>query len=89
MECWLTIFCFFSKKMTRGCYNMELLTLSPKKNFDPSKLKELADDNFEFHENGGEFSKRAENNVGKGEIASNEQFLLFSLCFHMTYIADT
>ena len=36
---------------------------------DSSKLKEFADDNFEFDENGGKFSERVENAVGKGEIA--------------------
>ena len=44
---------------------------------DSSKLKEFADDNFEFDENGRKFSKRVENTVGKGEIARYEQFLLF------------
>ena len=45
--------------------------------FDASKLKEFADDNFKFDENSRKFSKRAVNNVGKGEIAHYEQFLLF------------
>ena len=30
---------------------------------DTSKLKEFADDNFKFDENGREFSKRVENTV--------------------------
>ena len=34
-----------------------------------SKLKEIADDNFKFDENGGKFSKRIVNSVGNGEIA--------------------
>ena len=42
-----------------------------------SKLKEFADDNFKFDENGSEFHKWVENAVGKGEIARYEQFLLF------------
>ena len=42
-----------------------------------SKLKEFADYNFEFDENGREFSKRIENALGKREIARNKQFLLF------------
>ena len=46
-----------------------------------SKLKEFADDNFKFDENGIKLSKRVENTVGKGEIARNEQFLLFPHCF--------
>ena len=41
------------------------------------KLKEFADNNFEFNKNGRKFSKWVENNVGKGEIARYEQFLLF------------
>ena len=34
------------------------------------------------------FSNRVENNVGKGEIAHYEQFLLFLLCFQKTCTAD-
>ena len=49
-----------------------------------SKLKEVAYDNFKFDENGRKFSKRLENTVGKGEIARNEQFLLFPQCFQKT-----
>ena len=44
-------------------------------------MKEIADDNFEFDENGRKFSYRVENTVGKGEIACYEQFLLFQQCF--------
>ena len=57
--------------------------------FNKSKLKEFADDNFEFDENGRWFSKRVENTVGKGEIARYEQFLLFPLCFQRACTADT
>ena len=32
---------------------------------DSSKLKDFADDNSEFDENGGKFSERIENTVGK------------------------
>ena len=39
------------------------------------------DDNFKFDENGRKLSKQVENNVGKGEIARYEQFLLFPRCF--------
>ena len=57
------------------------LTLSQTTNFtiilDYSKLKDVADDNFNFDENGREFSIWEENTVGKGEIARHEQFLLF------------
>ena len=47
-------------------------------------MKEFADHNFKFDENGRKFSKRVENTVGKGEIARYEQFLLFSQCFQKT-----
>ena len=48
---------------------------------DSSKLKEFADDKFEFDEDGRKLSKRVENTEGKGEIARYEQFLLFPQCF--------
>ena len=44
-------------------------------------MKEFADYNFKFEENGRKLSKRVENTVGKGEIARYEQFLLFPQCF--------
>ena len=50
-------------------------------NFRLLETEELADNNFEFDENGRRFSKRIENTVGKGEIACNEQFLRFPPCF--------
>ena len=56
---------------------------------DSSKLKEFADNNFKFDENGGKLSKRVENTVGKGEIARYEQFHLFPWCFQKTCPADT
>ena len=52
---------------------------------DPSVLKDFTDDKFKFGENGRKFSKSLENTVGNGEIAQNEQFLLFSQCFQKTY----
>ena len=61
----------------------ELLSL------DPSNFKDFAGDNFRFDENNRIFSKRVENTVGKGEIARNEQFLLFPQCFQKTCTADT
>ena len=48
---------------------------------DSSKLKEFADDNLKFDENGKKLSKQVENTVEKGEIARYEQFLLFPQCF--------
>ena len=56
---------------------------------DSSKLKDFADDNLKFDENGRKLSKRIENTVGKGEIARYEQFLLFPQCFQKTSITDT
>ena len=55
------------------------LTLSQTTNFDAFKLKEFADDNFKFNENGRKFSEWVENAVGKVEIARYKQFLLFPL----------
>ena len=48
---------------------------------DSSKLREFAEDNFKFDENGRKLSKQVENTVGKGEIVHYEQFLLFPQCF--------
>ena len=56
---------------------------------DSSKLKEFADDNFQFDDNGRKFFKWVENNVGKGEIARYEQFLPFPQCFQKNGNADT
>ena len=53
------------------------LILSQKQIYYSSKLKEFADDYFKSDENGRNFYKWLENTVGKGEIAGNEQFLLF------------
>ena len=58
-------------------------------NFRLSQTEESAGDCFKFDENGGKFSKRIENTVGKGEIAHHEQFLLFQQCFQKTSTADT
>ena len=46
--------------------------------FVSSKLKEFADDNVKFDDNGRESSKWVETTVEKGEIARYKQFLLFS-----------
>ena len=57
---------------------------------DFSKLKESADNNFKFDENGvGKSSNWVENTAGNGEIARYEQFLLFPQCFQKTYTVDT
>ena len=44
-------------------------------------MKGLADDNFKFDKNGRKFFKPVENTVEKGEIAHDEQFLLFPTVF--------
>ena len=59
---------------------LECLTHYHTTNFEWSKLKQSADDNFKFDENTRKFSERVENAVGKGEIARYEQFLLFLQC---------
>ena len=56
---------------------------------DSSKLKEFADNSFNFDENDRKLFKQVENTVGKGEIACYEQFLLFPQCFQKTCTADT
>ena len=51
---------------------------------NPSKLKEFADDKFNFDPNGRRFSKRVENTVGKGEIDRYDP-----QCFQKNFTADT
>ena len=51
------------------CYRENSQNFSKQQTLDSSK--------FKFDENGGKFSQRVENTAGKGEIACNEQFLLF------------
>ena len=63
------------------CYHKVLLPITRRQILHSSKLKEFADDNFKFDGYDRKLSKRAENTVGKGEIARNEQFLLFPQCF--------
>ena len=67
---------------------MSLFNPFPNNKFQTSKLKEFADDNNRSDEHGRKFSKDIENTVGKGEIALDEQFLLFSQCFQKTSTAD-
>ena len=61
----------------------------PNNKFKTSKLREFADDNFNFYENGKKLFKWVENTVGKREIARYEEFLLFLQCFLKTCSADT
>ena len=68
---------------------MLLLNPLPDDKFlDRFKLKQFADDNFEFDVNSKNFSRLVENIVGKGEIAHYEQFILFPQCFQKNCIAD-
>ena len=75
----------FAQLLTNDCIN----PLPDGKILDWSKLKQSADNNFEFDENSRKISKQVENTVGKGEIPCYEQFLLFPQCFQKTSTADT
>ena len=44
-------------------------------------MKDFADDNLKFEENGRKLFKPVENTVGKGEIACYDKFLYFPQCF--------
>ena len=55
---------------------------------DSSKLKEVADNNYNFDENERKFSDKVENPVGKGEIACYGQFL-FSHRFFKRIVLQT
>ena len=55
----------------------------------PNNFRLFKTDRVCRQQNSRKFFKRIENTVGKGEIARNEQFLLFPQCFQKTYIADT
>ena len=70
---------FLDKHPTKKCSAVN--PLPDDKILDWSKLKQSADDNYEFDVNSKNFSKLEENTVGKGEIAHYEQFLLFPQCF--------
>ena len=74
-------FTFFHNVFYAICVLKSFNPLPDDKILDRSKLKQSADDNFKFHENSRNLSKRVENTVGKGEIAGYEQFLLFPQCF--------
>ena len=59
----------FGKKLIDS-YGCKLFRPFPKRqNLDSSKLKEFADDNLKFDENGRKFSKLVENTGGKREMA--------------------
>ena len=90
---WLRLIPYLSlSRISRNCAGTVqcLALLFPKPQILNSfKLKEFADYNFKFDEDGRKSLKKIENIVGKGEIARYEQFLLFSQCFQNTCTADT
>ena len=57
-------------------------------NFRRFQTEEFAHDNFKFDKNGRKLSKWVENTVEKGEIACDEQFLLFPRCFPKVCTTD-
>ena len=63
------------------------LTLSNMMNFRCFQISQTKNLNFDEYE--GRFSLKVENTVGNGEIAPQEQFLLFSLCFQKYCTAET
>ena len=65
----------------KALFHRTINPLPDDKILDWSKLKQFADDNFEFDINSRKFSQPVENTVDKGEIAHYEQFLLFLQCF--------
>ena len=56
-------------------YSFDCLPFPKGRILDCSKLKEFADDNFKFNENGIKFSKLVEKTVEKEGIARYEPFL--------------
>ena len=68
---------------------LQSLSFPKRQIIDSSKLKEFADDNFKYDENGRKYFKREENTVVKGEIARYEQLFLLLQRFQKTCTADT
>ena len=66
-----------------------LLTLSKMTNFRLFQTKSLQTTIPNLTKIEKKFFKRVENTVGKGEIAHNEQFLLFSQYFQKACTSDT
>ena len=56
----------YDKLWKLGAHSPTTLNSFPNsKSYDSSKLKEFADDNFKFDENGGKFSKSVGKHCGK------------------------
>ena len=83
-----SIFFFFPQGFLPYQRKFSPLTLSPQKNLDSSKLKDVANYNFTMMKMVKSSPKRIENIVGKGEIAHHEQFLLFQHSFQKTCNAN-
>ena len=56
-----------------------LLTFPKRQVLDSSKVKEFADYNFEFDENGRKFTKRVENTGKKKLLVTNNFFFSYSV----------
>ena len=83
------VFCKNSHTENGQIQQMRFQPCPKRQILDSSKLKEFANNNFKFYENGREFSKRVENTVARREIACYEHFLLFSQCYQKSCITDT
>ena len=71
----------------RYCVIMGLELFPKRQMLDSSKLKEFADDNFIFDENGREFSKRIDNTVGeKKELLVATNFSFFHSVFKRIFL---
>ena len=64
-KCWLLAYFSFSHNVIERPLPMGPLPFPKRQILDSSKLKEFANDNFKFDENGRKFSKLVENTVGK------------------------
>ena len=70
--------------------NMKSFNSLPNDNFlDRPNLKEFANNNFKFDDNGIKALKKKKKKVVKGELAHYEQLLLFPQRFQKTCTADT
>ena len=81
-------FKIFSFRLQIFNKNSDVYTHVLRQILDSSKLKQNANENFKFDDNGRKLSEWVENIVVKEEIARYEQFLLFPQCFQKTCTAD-
>ena len=66
-----------------------LLTLSQTTHLNSSKLKEFADDNFKFDENGRKLSKQVENSEEKEKLLVTSNFSFSHSVYRKTCTANT